>query len=67
MNYYIYVVSLLCSLERYLPYMSEEDLLRILDGGERPDAFMISVWELKREERERQLERVFREAYARQK
>ena len=45
MYFDLYTLSLLIALERYIPFMSEEELLRILVYGETPDSATIAVWE----------------------
>lgn len=67
MNYYIYIVSLLTRFERYLPFMSEEELMRLLEYGEEPDAMTISVWEIRKSERDARLEKVLRRQNSGQK
>lgn len=67
MEYSVESLSLLFTLQEYIPYMSTEELLAILWYGMKPDNATINGWELKRRSREATIERRLREAISRQK
>lgn len=67
MKYDFYTLSLLSSLEAYLPYMTEEELTDILSFGIVPSPWRIKVWEGMRESERGRIEKAVNGAISRQK
>lgn len=66
-GYSLYGITLLTAFGRYLPYMTEEEIIGLLFYGREPDSMAISVWEIKRRASETRLACQFSAAYARMK
>ena len=67
MRYDFFTLSLLAALEEYIPYMSQADLIDILEFGAVPSASKIRLWELRKERDGDIVQRAVCEAIARQK
>ncbi len=67
MNFEIFALSLLCFLEDYLPYMTEEEVAGILLYGFVPDGMQIAVWDIRRRQREEMLDGMFNDAFLSEK
>ena len=67
MPFDIYIVFLITAFSEYLPYMTKEEVERMVLRGEWPDADEMSVWKLRKLNREMQLREVFGNAYGHQK
>ena len=67
MKYDFYTLSLLSSLEVYLPYMTEEEIADILRYGVAPSPWQIREWESMRERDGGRVEKAIKTAISRQK